>query len=48
MFYITPSLVEENKLKREKHAKSGLVQLETGTKRKVTDFISDCELSIDG
>jgi len=46
--YITPSLVEENTLKREKHAKSWLVQLETRKKRKVAYFISDCELSIHG
>jgi hypothetical protein len=34
--YITPSLVESNKLKKVKHAKSWLVQLAMGTKRKVT------------
>jgi hypothetical protein len=34
--YITPYLVELYKLKRVKHAKSGLLQIETGTKRKVT------------
>jgi hypothetical protein len=39
--YITPSVVESNKLKKLKHAKSWLVQLATGTKRKVVDFISD-------
>jgi predicted aspartyl protease len=48
LIYITPALVEENKLKREKHAKSCLAQLATGTKRKVKYFIYDCELSIDG
>jgi hypothetical protein len=37
-----------NKLKKVKHAKSWLVQLATGTKRKVTYFIFDCELRIDG
>jgi hypothetical protein len=46
--YVTPGLVDSNKLKKVKHAKSWLVQLATGTKRKVTDFISDCELSLDG
>jgi hypothetical protein len=34
--YISPTLVESNKLKRVKHAKSRLVQLTTRTKRKVT------------
>jgi hypothetical protein len=46
--YVTPGLVELNKLKKVKHAKSWLVQLATGTKRKVTDFIPECELNIDG
>jgi hypothetical protein len=31
-----------------KHAKSWLVQLATGTKRKVVDFISDFEFNLDG
>jgi hypothetical protein len=46
--YVTPGLVELNKLKKVNHAKSSLVQLEKGTKRKVTDFIPECELNIDG
>jgi hypothetical protein len=46
--YITPKIVESNKLKRLKHAKSWLVQLATGTKRKVIDYISDFEFSLDG
>jgi hypothetical protein len=46
--YITPDVVESNKLKKLKHAKSWLVQLATGTKRKVVDFISDFEFSLDG
>jgi hypothetical protein len=46
--YITPNVVESNKLKRLKHAKSWLVQLATGTKRKVVDFISDFEFILDG
>jgi hypothetical protein len=45
--YITPIVVELNKLKKLKHAKSWLVQLETGTKRKLVDFISDLEFSLD-
>jgi hypothetical protein len=46
--YITPKVVESNKLKRLKHAKSWLVQLATGTKRKVIDYISDLEFILDG
>jgi hypothetical protein len=34
--YITLALVESNRIKKVKHAKSWLVQLATGTKRKVT------------
>jgi hypothetical protein len=44
--YVTPGVVDSNKIKKLKHTKSWLVQLATGTKRKVTDFISDCELSL--
>jgi hypothetical protein len=46
--YITPDVLESNKLKKLKHAKSWLVQLATGTKRKVVDFIFDFEFSLDG
>jgi hypothetical protein len=46
--YITHGVVESNKLKKLKHAKSWLVQLVTGTKRKVVDFISDFEFILDG
>jgi len=46
--YITPGVVESNKLKRTKHAKSWLVQLAAGTKRKVVDFISNFEFNLDG
>jgi hypothetical protein len=46
--YVTPGLVDSNKIKKVKYANSWLVQLATRTKRKVTDFISDCELNLDG
>jgi hypothetical protein len=46
--YITPDVVELNKLKKQKHEKPWLVQLATGTKRKVVNFISDLEFSLDG
>ena len=40
--YVSPSLVEKSKLLVEKFAKVGLVQLATGAKRKVIDFVKDC------
>jgi predicted aspartyl protease len=46
--YIAPGAVDSNKLKRTKHAKSWLVQLATGTKRKLSNFIFDCEFSLGG
>jgi predicted aspartyl protease len=46
--YITLGVTKSNKLKRIKHTKPWLVQLATGTKRKVVDFISDFEFSLDG
>jgi hypothetical protein len=46
--YITLDVVKSNKLKKLKHAKSWLVQLATGTKRKVVDFVSDFEFILDG
>jgi hypothetical protein len=46
--YITPDVVKSNKHKKLKHAKSWLVQLVTGTKRKVVDFVLDFEFSLDG
>jgi len=46
LIYVTPGLVELNKLKKENHAKSWLVQLTIGTKRKVTYFFPECESNI--
>jgi hypothetical protein len=46
--YITPNVAESNKLKKLKHVKSWLVQLATGTKRKVAEFVPDFEFSLDG
>ena len=42
--YVSPNLVEKSKLPIEKFAKSWLVQLVTGAKRKVIDFVKDCTL----
>jgi predicted aspartyl protease len=46
--YITPNVVELNKLKKQKNEKYWLVQLATGAKRKVANFIFDVEFSLDG
>ena len=40
--YISPDLVEKCKFSVEKCAKSWLVQLATGAKRKVISFVKDC------
>ena len=44
--YISPRTVELCQLARVKHAKSWLVQLATGAKIKVTDFINNCEVQL--
>jgi hypothetical protein len=46
--YVTLGLVYLNKLKKVNHAKSWLVQLVIGTKIKLTYFIFECELNLDG
>ena len=44
LIYISPSLVEKSKLPVDKFSKSWLVQLATGAKRKVINFVKDCTL----
>ena len=46
--YITPKLVEMCAFKKLKHNKSWLVQLTTGTKRKVSEVVEKCPLEMDG
>ena len=41
--YISPQTIEKCKLQQVKHAKLWLVQLATGTKRKVTEVIPTCQ-----
>jgi len=41
--YVSPQTVEKCKLQQTKHAKSWVVQLATGTKRKVTEVIPSCQ-----
>jgi hypothetical protein len=45
---ISPGGMESNKLKKTRHTKYWLVQSATWTKRKVFDFIFDCEFSLSG
>ena len=45
--YISLDLVEKCKLSVEKFAKSWLVQLATGTKRKLISFVKDCIVNMD-
>ena len=44
--YVSPSLVDKSKLPVDKFAKSWLVQLATGPKKKVIDFVKDYTLFI--
>ena len=46
--YITPKIVEICAFKKLKHSKSWLVQLATGTKRKVSEVVEKCPLVMDG
>ena len=46
--YITPRVVESCSFKKVKHIKSWLVQLATGTKRKVSEVVEKCPLVMNG
>ena len=46
--YITPRVVEICTFKKVKHRKFWLVQLATGTKRKVSEVVEKCPLVMDG
>ena len=46
--YITPRVVEICAFKKVKHGKSWLVQLATGTKRKVSELVEKCPLVMNG
>jgi predicted aspartyl protease len=46
--YIDPRVVESLQLSRSKHEKSWLVQLATGTKRKVTKLVKSCPVDMNG
>ena len=46
--YITPKIVEICAFKKLKHRKSWLVQLATGTKKKISEAVERCSLDMDG
>jgi hypothetical protein len=46
--YVDPRVVESLCLSRRKHEKSWLVQLATGTKRKVTELVKSCSVDMKG
>ena len=46
--YITPRVVDICAFKKVKHRKSWLVQLATGTKRKVSEVVEKCPLVMNG
>ena len=46
--YVTLIIVKSYGLKRNKHAKSWLVQLATITKRKVSEVVEECPIEING
>jgi hypothetical protein len=46
--YVDPRVVESLQLLRSKHGKSWLVQLATGTKRKVMKMVKSCPVDMNG
>jgi hypothetical protein len=46
--YVAPQVLDKCKMKPVRHAKTWLVQLATGTKRKVADVIPACQFTVDG
>ena len=46
--YIAPRVVEVCALRKEKHIKSWLVELATGTKRKINEVVDKCPLVMNG
>jgi hypothetical protein len=46
--YVDPRVVESLHLTKRKHEKSWLVQLATGTKRKVTELVKSCSVDMKG
>ena len=46
--YVSPKTIDVCKLNKVKHDKITLVQLATGTKRKVSKIVKDCEVNLNG
>jgi hypothetical protein len=46
--YVSPQVVEECSLHRKKHTKAWLVQLDTGTKRKMVEAVESCPIQMEG
>ena len=46
--YVSPKIVDVCKLGKVKHDKPWLVQLATGTKRKVLEIVQECEVNLNG
>jgi hypothetical protein len=46
--YIDPRVVESFQFSRSKHEKSWLVQLATGTKRKINELVKSCPMNMNG
>jgi predicted aspartyl protease len=46
--YINANIVEIFHLQRSKNKKSWLVQLAMGAKRKINEFVTDCQIDING
>ena len=46
--YIDPNIVDRLHLEKSKLVKSSLVQLATGTKRRIHDMVRSCSISING
>jgi predicted aspartyl protease len=46
--YIDPKIVDRLHLEKSKHGKASLVQLATGTKRRIHDMVRSCSISING
>jgi hypothetical protein len=46
--YVAPQAIDKCKLNPHKHAKPWLVQLTTGTKRKIVEVVPTCQFTVDG
>jgi hypothetical protein len=47
-YYIDPNMVDRLHLEKSKLGKASLVQLATGTKRRIHDMVKSCSISING